>query len=277
MFTLAVMLSTLMLQAPAPQTAADAKQAYEKATAHFDKNENDQALTAYDLAIKLDPSKPDSFVGKGRTLARLRRYDEAFAAYGEALKLAPNDAMILRYRGHNYINVRKLDLALADLTKAETMKKDDFGIYYHLALAYYLTGDYAKAAQAYDGCVRTSKTDGDRVSCWAWQYPALVRAGRKADADAILAKLTPSMDVGENAAYLDRLLLFKGVRTEDEVAATLTAAPLNQSTAGYGLGLWHLLNGRPAKAKEYFEKATKSDTWQAFGYIASEIELKKMK
>ncbi len=285
MLTLALTLSTLLLQAPAPQAVADARQAYEKATAHFDKNENDQALAAYELAIKLDPSRPDSFVGKGRTLARLRRYDEAFAAYGAAARLAPQDAMILRYRGHNYINVRKFDLALADLTKAEALMGargpadtiDAFGIYYHLALAYYLTGDNAKAAQAYDGCVRVSKTDGDRVSCWAWQYPSLVRVGRKADADAILAKLTPGMDVGENVAYLDRLLLFKGVRTEDEVAVTLAASPLNQSTAGYGLGLWHLLNGRPEKAKEYFEKATKSDTWQAFGYIAAEMELKKMK
>jgi tetratricopeptide (TPR) repeat protein len=277
MLTLVVLLSTALLQAPAPQAPADAKAAYEKATAHFDKNENGQALEAYDLAIRLDPTKPDPFVGKGRTLARLRRYDEAFAAYGEALKLAPDSAMILRYRGHNYINVRKLDLALADLSRAESMNRNEFGIYYHLGLAYYLTGDYAKAAQAYDGCVRTSKTDGDRVSCWAWQYPALVRAGRKAEADAILAKLTPGMDVGENAAYLDRLLLFTGVRTEDEVATTLTAAPLNQSTTGYSLGLWHLLNGRPEKAKEYFEKATKSETWQAFGYIAAEMELKRIK
>jgi tetratricopeptide (TPR) repeat protein len=275
MLTFVVMLSALLLQAPAPQAPADAKQAYEKATALFYKNENDQALAAYDLAIKLDSSKPDPFVGKGRTLARLRRYDEAFAAYGEALRLAPNDAMILRYRGHNYINVRKLDLALADLTKAESMKKDEFGIYYHLALAHYLTGDYAKAAQAYDGCVRTSKTDGDRVSCWAWQYPALVRAGRKADADAILAKLTPGMDGGERRA-LSIACCLQGRQERRQVAATLTAAPLNQSTAGYGLGLWHLLNGRPAKAKEYFEKAIKSDTWQAFEYIAAEIELKKI-
>jgi tetratricopeptide (TPR) repeat protein len=276
MLTLVVLLSTLLPQAPA-QAPADAKAAYEQAATHFARNENDQALAAYDLAIKLDPGMTDAYVGKGRTLARLRRYDEAFVAYGEALKLAPMDAMILRYRGHNYINVRKFDLALADLIKAEVMKKDEFGIYYHLALAYYLTGNYGRAAQAYDGCVRTSKTDGDRVSCWAWQYPALVRAGRKADADAILAKLTPGMDVGENTAYLDRLLLFKGVRTEDEVAATLGAAPLNQSTVGYGLGLWHLLNGRPDKARPYFEKAASSDTWQAFGYIAAEIELKRMR
>jgi tetratricopeptide (TPR) repeat protein len=305
MLTLVVTLSTFLLQAPA-QAAADAKLAFDKATAHFDKNENEQALAAYDQAVTLDPSMPQAFVGKGRTLARLRRYDEAFAAYGAALRLSPNDTMILRYRGHNYINVRKLDLALADLTKAEAlidarardaergtgapaserarrgagdpaMEIDVFGVYYHLALAYYLTGDYAKAAQAYDGCVHASRNDGERVSCWAWQYPALVRAGRKADADAVLTKLTPGMDVGENAAYLDRLLLFKGVRTEDEVAATLSAAPLNRSTVGYGLGLWHLLNGRPEKAKPYFEQATSSDTWQAFGYIAAEIELKRIR
>ena len=276
---LIAVLASLVLQAGAQptQAAADAKKAFDEAAAYFQKNENEPALAAYEKAIALDPTRPEYFVGKGRTLARFRRYDEAFAAYGQALTLAPNDPMTLRYRGHNYINVRKLDLALADLTKAESMKKDDFGIYYHLALAYYLTGDYAKAAQAYDGCVRTSASDGDRVSCWAWQYPSLRRAGRTADAETLLEKITPKLEVGENQAYLDRLLLFKGVKSEEEVAATMGASALNQSTAGYGLGLWHLLNGRPDKAKEYFEKATKSDTWQAFGYIAAEMELKKMK
>jgi tetratricopeptide (TPR) repeat protein len=223
----------------------------------------------------------------------VRRYDEAFAAYGQALKLAPNDAMTLRYRGHNYINVGKLetlryrghnyinvgklDLALADLTKAESIKKDEFGIYYHLALAYYLTGRYGEAAEAYDGCVRTSKTDGDRVACWAWQYPSLVRSGRTADADAILTKVTPGMEVGENAPYLDRLLLFKGAKTEDQVAAGLRANALDLSTAAYGLGLWHLLNSRPREAMAYFQKATSSDAWQSFGYIAAATELKGMK
>ena len=279
MYVVLMMLLALALPATgqAPSTPSEAKQAFDKATAHFDKNENEAALSAYDLAIKLDPSKPEHFVGKGRTLARLRRYDEAFVAYGAALKLAPNDAMTLRYRGHNYINVGKLDLALADLTKAESIKKDEFGIYYHLALAYYLTGQYAQAAEAYNGCVRTSKTDGDRVACWAWQYPSLVRSGRTADADAILAKVAPGMEVGENAPYLDRLLLFKGVKTEDQVAATLRASALDVSTAAYGLGLWHLLNARPELAKAYFQKATSSDAWQAFGYIAAATELKNMK
>jgi tetratricopeptide (TPR) repeat protein len=279
MQVLTLLLLVVAWQAPAasPQAAADARKVFEQAAGHFAKNENDEALAAYEKAIALDPSRPEYFVGKGRTLARFRRYDEAFAAYGEALKLAPDDPAALRERGHNYINVRKLDLALADLTKAESMKKDDFGIYYHLALARYLTGDYARAAQAYDGCVRAAATDDDRVSCWAWQYPSLRRAGRAADAEALLAKVTPDIKVTESAPYLDRLLLFKGVKTEEQVAAQMSVNALSQSTVGYGIGLWHLLNGRTDKAREYFQKATGSDTWQAFGYIAAEGELQKTK
>lgn len=268
---------SLLLQAGGPQAGGQSREAFERANAHFEKNENQEALVAYDEAIRLDPTNAAAYVGRGRTLARLRRYDEAFGAYGEALRIDPADPMTLRYRGHNYINVRKIDLALADLAKAEAAKKDDFGIYYHLALAYYLDGQFARAAETYDGCLRTAGSDDDRVACYAWQYPSLRRAGRDAEAKVLLDRVVPSLDVSENAAYLDRLLLFKGVRSEDEVAPEMGANPLNLSTVGYGVGLWHLLNGRPDRAREYFEKATTSDYWPAFGFVASEIELARMK
>ena len=274
---LLVLALALTIQAPGAQAVEEARQAYAVAMAHFDKNENPEALAAFDRAIALDPTHADSFVGRGRTLARLRRYDEAFDAYGRAVSLDPADPMILRYRGHNYINVRKIDLALADLEKAEAMKKDDFGIYYHLALAYYLNGEFSEAADAYAGCVRVSTSDDDRVACYAWQYPSLVRAGRTAEAKAVLDRITPDLAATENAAYLDRLLLFKGVRTEEDVAAQMSASPLNLSTVGYGLGLWHLLNDRPEKAREYFEKASTGDYWPAFGYVAAEVELSRLR
>ena len=276
MFT-TILAATLIfaLQAPAqaPQAAEKARAAFETANAHYAKGENPEALAAYDEAITLDPSGSACHLGRARTLARLRRFDEAFAAYGEALRLAPDDAEILRDRGHSYLNVRRFDLALADLTKAESLKKDDFGIYYHLALGYYLTGRFAQAAAAYDGCLRTAASDDDRVACYAWQYPSLRRAGRDAEARAVLDRITPKLDVKENTAYLDRLLLFKGVRTEAEVAAEMGASPLDRSTVGYGVGLWHLLNGRTGQARTYFEQAASGDYWPAFGYIAAEVEL----
>jgi Flp pilus assembly protein TadD len=278
---IAALFLSLLIQ-PAPP-ASDAAKAFAEANEAYAKAGNDQAanqkaLEAYERAIALDPSKADYHVGKGRTLARLRRYDDAFAAYGKALALEPNNPMILRYRGHNYINVQRLDDALADLTKAEAMKKDDNGIYYHLALAHYLKGSYAEAAKAYEGCVRTAAAgDEGPVACRAWQYLALRRAGRAADAEKVLETVNPDLKVTESAPYLDRLLLFKGVKTEAEVAKRMEEGALQASTVGYGLGMWHLLNNRPDRAREYFTKATASDAWNAFGYVASAIELKRMK
>lgn len=265
---------TLALTVLQTQPAATA---FEEANALFAKQENEKALVAYDRAIELNAKRPEFRIGRGRTLARLRRFDEALAAYSDAIRLAPDAWQGYRYRGHAYINTRKLDLAVADLTRAEDLTKDDWNVHYHLALARYLNGEFAKAATAYEACYHLSKTDDEKVAASAWLYPSLRRAGRDADAKVVLERITPSLAVKENVSYLDRLLLFKGVKTEEEVAATMAASPINLPTVGYGIGLWHLLNGRPDRAREYFEKATSSDFWPAFGHVASEIEIKRMK
>jgi tetratricopeptide (TPR) repeat protein len=272
--------------APAASPAPQATATLAEADALFQKQENEKALASYERAIAADPSNPDGYIGRGRTLARLRRYDEALASYGEALKRKPYDAMALRYRGHNYINVRKIDLALADLTRADDIARkaagkdphitDEYGIYYHLGLARYLSRDFAGAAAAYTDCERVSTTDEQRVGCLAWMYPSLRRAGKGAEAQQLLSRVTPDMKVTESAAYLDRLLLFKGTRTEEEVAKRMSEGSLQASTVAYGIGLWHLLNGRPDVARGYFQKATATDATYAFGAIASDAELQHM-
>src|SRR5512138_656019 len=186
---------------PAPPAATTPQGVLGEAAALFEKQENEKALAAFERAIELDPSNPDGYIGRGRTLARLRRYDEALASYGEALKRKPDDAMALRYRGHNYINVKKIDLALADLGRADQIARaaagkdpritDEYGIYYHLGLARYLSRDFAGAAEAYAQCDRVSKTDEQRVGCLAWMYPALIRSGKNAEADQLLTRVSP--------------------------------------------------------------------------------------
>ena len=49
------------------------------------------------------------------------------------------------------------------------------------------------------------------------------------------------------------------------------------ATVGYGLGNWYLYNGNPAKAKELFQKIVQGTFWPAFGFIAAEVELARMK
>jgi tetratricopeptide (TPR) repeat protein len=275
---LTLILSVLTISADRQDAAADARSAFQQANAFFEKTENDKALAAYDKAIALDPKQPEYHVGRCRTLARLMRHNEAIDSCTDALKLDPNNAPALLERGHFLINVRQADKALPDLLQARKFGADPYGVAYHLSLAYYVTGDFKRAAEEYDQCYPTAKTDDNRVGCMAWQYVALLRAGRKADADKILERITPDTKIQSSAAYLDRLLLFKGVKTEEEVAQAMQKDNLQLPTVAYGLGVWHLVNGRQARAREYFEKATTPPAQQSgFGSVASYYELQRLK
>jgi tetratricopeptide (TPR) repeat protein len=266
------------MQVPAQAgSSAEALKAYEEGKAAYEKQENDKALAAYDRAIALDGKNADFHRARGQALARLQRQKEAVDSCSKALELRADDAAALIDRGHYYINLKQLDLALADLNRVEAMKKDDYGLFYHLALARYLTGDFAKAAETYDGCIRTAQTPDNRTSCQAWQFLALTRAGRKADAQKLLDGFAPDPNQAPSA-YIDRLLLFKGVKTEEEVAKTMEKDAIQLPTVAYSIGIWHLLNGREPKAREYFEKAITPPAQQsAFGAVASSVELGRMK
>ena len=52
----------------------------------------DEALTAYDLAIRFDPDNAKMHRDRGTTLAELKRYGDALDSYIAAINLAPNDA-----------------------------------------------------------------------------------------------------------------------------------------------------------------------------------------
>jgi hypothetical protein len=104
-----------------------------------------------------------------------------------------------------------------------------------------------------------------------------MRSGRTADVTKLLAGVgTAGMD-GHPGNYLDRILLIKGTRTETQVAATMSAeGALSEATVGYNIGLWHLLNGRKDRAREYFTRAMASGYSTAWGYRAAEADLKRL-
>jgi tetratricopeptide (TPR) repeat protein len=262
---------------------AAARKAFEEAGAIYekagnDRAQNEQALAAYERAISLDSTQPDFHLGRCRTLARLQRHGDAVASCTDALKLKPDFAAAILDRGHFLINARQAEKALPDLMRARALNADPYGVAYHLALALYVTGDFQKAAVEYDGCVANAKTQENVMACTAWRYVALLRAGRKDDAAKVLAGVAADVKLSGSAAYLDRLLLFKGVKTEQEVASAMDKDALQLPTIAYGVGVWHLVNGRADRAREYFVKATSPPAQQsAFGSVASFYELQRMK
>ena len=231
----------------------------------------------------------------GRRTAYAGRYREAIAIYTDGLARFPASYRLYRHRGHRYISIRQFTRAIADFEKAAELVRGQplevepdgapnragvpvsntqFNIYYHLGLAHYLARDFAKAEAAYRECLRWSKNDDSVVAVSDWLYMTLRRTGRTADAANVLEPIHAGMALVENGAYLDRLLMFKGLIQEAEFARSRPdeTAP-ERAIRDYGLGMAALWRGDTARARDLFARQAGSASWASFATIAAELEL----
>ena len=241
------------------------------------------------------PNDADAQIWLGRRFAYPGYYRTAIAVYTDGIEKHPEDARFLRHRGHRFITVRELDNAIRDLTAAaelEQGREDEIepdgqpneqgiptstlqsNIWYHLGLAQYLQGDFPRALSSYQECLERRRGPDGIVAASYWLYMIHRRMGNSEDAQAILEPINADMDVIENHAYHNLLLMFKGERSPDDMleSAFSTEGPSNTAVA-YGVGNWFLMNGNEERAFEVFNRILETSGWAAFGYIAAEAEV----
>ena len=223
-----------------------------------------------------DPGNIELIIALGRAQATVWRYRDAIATYTRGIQLDPGNAMLYRHRGHRYITTRQFDKAVADMERAAKLDNKNYDIWYHLGLACYLKGRFGDAAAAYERAYDVSEKDDSRIAASDWLYMSYRRAGDKTRAERALERITPNMKVEENKSYFDRLMLYKGRKKESEIL-TDKLTDLEIATVGYGIANWNLYNGNKTKAKELFQKITSGKYWPAFGFIAAETELTRMR
>lgn len=240
-----------------------------------------------------DPRSAEARIWVGRRLAYLGRYRDAIDVFTEGVKQFPKDARFLRHRGHRYITVREFDNAIADLERAEAIVAGtpdqiepdgqpnarniplttlQSNIRYHLALAYYLKGDFAKAAPVWQRARDSVRNPDNLVSATHWLYLTLRRLGRTSDAERALDGIVPGLEVVENDSYYSLCQMYKGARTAEDV---LKGAGAGSSGAAvvYGVSAWHAVNGRAAQADALRRQLVDGPEWAPFGVIAAEADL----
>ena len=254
-------------------------------------------LAAAEAELAKNPASEEAIIWFGRRQAYLWRYRDAIATYSKGIALHPNSFKLYRHRGHRYITVRELDRAVADFERAAMLIADvpdevepdgapnKYGkprstshsnIWYHLGLAYYLKGDFTNALRAYQQCMKFSANDDMRVATLDWLYMTYRRLGRHGAATLLLDQVSDKMEILENESYHRRLLMYKGVLRPEQLLDTTNADDLTIATQGYGVGNWYFVEGKRAKAREIFEKVVQGRQWAALGYIAAEVDLKRM-
>ncbi len=242
---------------------------------------------------KADSTDVENIIWYGRRLAYLSEYQQSIDVYSKGIELHPEEPQLLRHRGHRYITLRAFVHAIQDFEKAGELIKGTEDIvepdglpnalnmprsslhtntWYHLGLAYYLTGDFEKAQKAYEKCIMASTNDDMLVAAVYWYYMSLKRGGKDELAGQIIEPIHSDMDIIENDSYLKLLLVFKS-EFEPELLLDEGSDALSNATIGYGIGNWHFMNGRTERASEIWNQVIEGQSWASFGFIASEAEL----
>jgi len=247
--------------------------------------------------VEKDPRNVEHVIWLGRRTAYLGRYKDAIKIYTDGISQFPSDARLYRHRGHRFITLRCFDAAIADfetaarLTRGQPDEVEPDGlpnarnvptstlqsnIWYHLGLAHYLKGDFARALTAYREAEKVSTNPDMLVATTHWHYMTLRRLGREKEAAVALAKIKDDLDVIENGDYYKLLKTYKGQLKAEKVLEELgaTSDSLSNASVGYGLGNWFLYNGQRAQAEKIFRQVTAGNQWASFGFIAAEAELK---
>ena len=264
-----------------------------EATALYEKN-----LAAAEAVHLAKPNEVDSIIWLGRRTAYLGRYKNAARIFSSGIVLHKNDARLYRHRGHRYITLRCFDDAIRDLETAAKLvrgKPDEIepdglpnamniptstlqsNIWYHLGLAYYLKGDFARALKAYEEAQKVSTNDDMRVATTHWHYMTLRRLGKKDEAKRVIARISDDLKLIENTDYYKLIKLYRGTASGDALVKEFESADdsVSRASLGYGLGNRYLYHNMRDEAKKIFRDIVAGKQWASFGYIAAEAELKR--
>ena len=216
----------------------------------------------------------DSYMHLGLAFASSGLYREAVNAYSCGIALEPFKGILYRHRGHRFLSCYCFLEAVADFSMAVRLIPDNWDSWYHLGLSYFLTGDFKKAAKAYETCLNLSTTDDEVIAVSDWYYMTAMRLDDKKLADKILSNIKDDMKYGDNLDYYQRLKMYQGkIKPEELLPADLdSATALSIVTRGFGLANYYHILGKDDKAKEIMDMVLekgKDDMYMAFGYMAT--------
>ncbi len=253
-------------------------------------------LAAARAAWERHPEDVDSIIWYGRRTGYTGAFQQAVDIYTNGLRIHPDEPRLLRHRGHRYISLRRYEWAIADLERARAIvngSADEVepdgqpnargiptstlhsNIRYHLALAYFVTGQFRRALPIWEEDATVASNVDQRVAATYWWVLTLAHLKRMEEAKRILATIRPDWDVIENGSYHRALLWMKGDLTDAQLLPT-GSTTLEQQTVGNGMGQWYAANGRLAEARAAWAAVLATGPSASFGFLAAEAGMARL-
>lgn len=238
-----------------------------------------QAVAEIDEKLAADPKNAKLWMERGLALSTGCFMREAVEAYSRAIELEPFNGLLYRHRGHRHVSCWEFEEAAADFVVASRLIPENWDVWYHLGLSYYLLGRYEDALAAYARCYAISdKMQADNfcaVTDWYWR--TLMRLGKQEEAAQLLKKLPEGFEKAEDVCgYTLNCALYTGILTPETLLEDrLVDGHLDAITSLYALSNYYYVMGDLAKSNEIVEKCLEfadDNQWCSFGYLAARVD-----
>lgn len=111
------------------------------------------ALSAYDQAIQIKPDYQEAWIGRGLVLRSLKRYPEAIAAFDKALQLDHNHPDVWHLKGEVFSNLQQYNNAVAAYKQAIELQPNAYKSLYGQGWALHQLKQYEQAITAYETAI----------------------------------------------------------------------------------------------------------------------------
>ncbi len=179
-----------------------------------------EALAAYDRAIQLDPRYAHAHYNRGWALGELGRHEEALAAFDWAIQSDPDNPDAHHNRGWALGQLGRYEEALAAFDRAIELGPDDAGAHHKRGWSLAQLGRYEEALAAYDRAIQLAPGDATAHHGRGW---SLAQLGRHQEA---LAALDRAIQLSPETArtHYDRACVYSLLGSKDEALRNLRTA-----------------------------------------------------
>ena len=233
------------------------------------------AIARAEQALAADPHNAKLIMQLGMAQVAAQQYREAIETFTRGIKEEPNDVAFYRERGHRYLSLREFDKAMDDLTHGFALDSTDYGVLFHLGIVRFVRGDFDGAVDAFHRALPHAPNPEELSGSTDWQWMSLSRAGKNTAAELLLQGHPDSLP--DANAYAQRLKMYRGQIGPKQLITPADTDGITVATLSYAIGDWYLVKGDTAQAKPWFERAVHTTGWPAFGFILSEVELRRLK
>ena len=249
---------------------------YKSGNSFMEKNQYEEALGAYEEAIKKNSERAEFYIAAGFANIGLEKYEEAVNYFDKGYSpkdnqiVRENNKALFRGKGIAYLKLGKYSDALLQFASASAIKDVaalDEDIKKYIALTEVKLGNYGRVASIYEEMLKAKKPDVSLYSKLAEVYFAMGKAVEAAEKyDLAIEKEPDNFD-----AYFGKYEILSAKGEKDKALEVLNKAAgikITDDVSRYKAGVLEYLRGNLDKAKEYLNTAYTKGIFESSYYLA---------